>query len=171
MTIAQRIAAFMAARDVPFYIGLTDTETTHNCVTKSDRLANDLHDLGLKTRQILCTFDWTETALPQHILDLPRDPGETHLFLQIFIPETNSWINCDPTWDNALKPAGFPIAEWDGLNDTILAVKPHVIYSPEESITLLNDENDPDESVKHMQMHHDFYHAINEWLCEKRKAV
>lgn len=168
MSIAERITAFEEVRDLPYHIPLTDKDTNLNCVGKAVLLAEKLHALGLETRQIICTFDWTETPLPQDILDLPRDPGETHLFLQVFIPETNQWVNCDPSWDQAVGKAGFPIATWDGLNDTALAVEPLMIYDAEESLEILEDESDPDLHKQHMKLHRTFYRAINEWLAEQR---
>jgi hypothetical protein len=164
IALQQRIACFEFIRDIPFHIGLNGRDPSYNCVTKCDMLATMLSSLDLKSRQILCTFDWTETSLPPDILALPRDPGETHLFLQVYIPEIREWVNCDPPWNKQLKKAKFPIAKWDGLGHTTLAVKPHIIYSPKDTVRLMDDENDPNFAAKHMRKHRLFYKAINAWL-------
>ena len=169
MSIAQRIAFFNFIRDIPYHIGLNDDDRNYNCVTKSEMLGQMLQGLGLKTRPIYCTFDWTETPLPEDLLNLPRDPGETHQFLQVFNPRTKNWMNVDPTWDKTLQKVGFPIAQWDGKSDTILAVKPHLIYSPEETLRVMAEENDPDISKQRIDKHTPFYRSINEWLQRHRQ--
>jgi hypothetical protein len=168
MSVDQRIAFFEFIKNIPYHIGLDKDDPNYNCVTKCDMLAHLLHGLGLKTRPIICTFDWTETPLPNTILALPRDTGETHQFLQVFIPETKTWINCDPTWDNGIRKSKFPIAQWDGLNETALAVKPHHIYTEAESLAIIKNEDDPVAFARHMKKHRAFYKAVNAWLNSYR---
>ncbi|HEY1096696.1 MAG TPA: hypothetical protein VGF14_05600 [Alphaproteobacteria bacterium] len=169
MSLAQRIAFFEFVRDIPYRIGLGEDDTNYNCVTKSDMLAKMLEGLGIKSRPIICTFDWMEGVFPASVLALPRDPGETHQYLEIYIPETKKWIKCDPTWDKRLADAGFTIPQWNGKSDTALAVKPHKIYSAEESLQIIADENDPKEYTRHMRKHRRFYKAINRWLESQRR--
>ena len=164
MTIPQRVACFEFIRDIPYHIGLNRTDPNYNCVAKCAMLARLLGDLGLKTREVICTFDWAETELPADILSLPRDPGEMHQFLQVYIPETKRWVNCDPTWNRQLKKAGFAIAKWDGLRDTSLAVKPHHLYDTTETAALIKTTHDPETAARHMRKHRAFYKAINAWL-------
>lgn len=168
MSVAQRVAFFEFIRNIPYHIGLSKNEPNYNCASKCDVLAQLLHSIGIKTRPIICTFDWTETHLPRTILALPRDTGETHQFLQVFIPETEKWVNCDPTWDDALKKSKLAIAQWDGLSDTVLAVKPHHIYTPDESRAIIQNEHDPTAFNRHMKKHRAFYKAVNAWLNSHR---
>ena len=124
-----------------------------------------LEGLGLKTRQIICTFDWTETPLPQNVLSLPYDKSDiTHQFMQVFIPETQRWVDCDPTWDYELIKGGFKISQWDGINPTILAVTPHKIFSQEETLEYKKKWEDPAAIERHLDFCRDFYGAINNWL-------
>lgn len=169
MTIAQRIACFETVRDMPYHIGLGEDDVNCNCVTKCDLLADKLAKIGLESRPIICTFDWTESPLPAHILSLPREPGETHQFLEVLIPETHEWVPCDPTWDKDLHKAGFPIATWDGLTGTILAVNPHHLYSATETLQVIADENNPEAVTHHMDVHTPFYDAINTHLQSLRQ--
>ena len=169
MSIAQRIAFFEFVRDIPYHIGLNATDPTYNCATKTLMLGHMLNGLGLKTRPILCTFAWAETPLPAAILALPRNPGETHLFLQIFEPHGKCWINIDPSWDAKLRSADFPIADWDGVSDTALAVTPHVIYSPHDTVRLLAGYNDPEAHATHKAKNLTFYRALNQWLQGQRE--
>ncbi len=168
MTIAQRVAVFQFVRDIPYHIGLNDADANYNCVSKAEMLGQMLAGIGIKSRPIICTFDWTETPLPADLLAMPRDPGETHQFLQVFVPRTKQWVNVDPTWDKKLTSAGFAIAEWNGQTDTILAVKPHVIYSPNDTLRVMAEENNPDIAAKHMVKHTPFYNGINQWLQKQR---
>lgn len=160
-----RIDAFEAVRNIPYHIALNESETSANCVAKSRKLAKRLASLGLETREIICSFAWEESPLPADILALPRDHDETHLFLQVLIPESGNWVSVDPTWNPELSKLGFQIAEWNGLNDTNIAVKPHRIYSPEETVAKLRGyQSDPLGFEIHMQKHCAFYKSINEWL-------
>ena len=83
MTIEERKSAFYFIRDIPYKIGLTLEEQDYCCSSKAVMLEKLLNALGLKTRNLICKFDWTQTPLPNAILSLPRDSGETHQFLEV----------------------------------------------------------------------------------------
>ncbi len=168
MSIAERISAFKFIRDIPYKIGLSLNEQDYCCSTKAVMLEKLLRGLGLKTRHIICRFDWTETPIPKNILILPRECGETHQFLQVYTPESNSWVNCDPTWDVYLAKAGFQIEDWNGINATGIAVNSLQTYSPDESAELIKGYQDIDLIKKHLESHQEFYKAINCWLGSKR---
>lgn len=168
MSVAERIACFEFIKNIPYEIGLPYGAPGYCCSSKSKMLARLLEAMGLETRQIICGFDWTETPLPQDLLALPREAGETHQFMQVFIPEKQEWVDCDPTWDQGLQKAGFDIAEWDGLNDTILAVKPHRIYTPEEVQQLMIEYSDPDTIRLHFERCDKFYRGLNKWMKDIR---
>ena len=142
MSVSSRILAYETIRNIPYSIPLTPDEHAYNCATKAAELQTRLADLGLQSRQIICTFKWEETPIPPEILSLPRDYDETHLFLEVLIPETKTWVKCDPTWDDALKKHGFLTSEWDGLSDTTLGVIPHHIYTEEETKGLIEKFSD-----------------------------
>ncbi|MCB9963356.1 MAG: hypothetical protein H6855_04960 [Rhodospirillales bacterium] len=164
MSVEKRVSYFNFVRDIPYKIGL-EGHQDYGCASKSGILTSLLEGLGLKTRQIICRFDWEETPLPRNVLGLPRQKDDvTHMFIQVFIPETGIWVNCDPTWDTGLKQAGFEIAEWDGLSDTIIGVNPIEIFSPEGSDLYMEKWSNPDLVASHMAYHHAFYAALNEWM-------
>lgn len=169
MSIAERIECFRFIQNIPYKIGLYRGSPDYCCSSKSVMLRNLLHNIGLESRYIICTFDWTQTPAPSDVLKLPREPGETHQYLQVFIPETQRWIDCDPTWDETLRYARFPIASWDGLTSTTLAVKPLKIYTPQETLLLIEGYNDQKLIDKHLDFCRDFYQAFNQWLEKIRK--
>ncbi len=168
MSIESRINFFEFVKNIPYKIPLYQDAAAYNCSSKAAILGTLLQGLGLQTRQIICTFDWDETAIPAHILALPREEGETHLYLEVLIPETGKYVICDPTWDRELAKAGFTIAKWDGLTDTAFAVKRHHIFKPEETQGLMQKYSDPAFVQAHLDNHRDFYRAINKWMHELR---
>ena len=168
MSLEDRLAAFRFVRDIPYKIALSSDEQDYCCSTKVTMLEKLLNNMDLKARRILCTFDWTDTPIPADILALPYDKNDvTHIYLQVLVPETGQWIDCDPTWDIGLEKAGFPIAHWDGKTATPVAVKAHHIYSEAET-QRIQSEYTPDMIARHLNDHHEFYGAINEWLAEIR---
>lgn len=168
MSPEDRIQFFEFVKNIPYKIALCPDEPDYCCSSKAAILEKLLRGMGLQTRQIICTFDWDETTIPADILSLPRDEGETHLYLQVLIPETGKWVDCDPTWDSDLGKAGFQIAEWDGFSNTALAVKAHHKYTAEETENLMREYSDPAFIQKHLDDHRDFYSAINAWMHSLR---
>ncbi len=168
MSIEERVRFFEFVKNIPYKIGLYPDDPDYCCSSKAAILEKLLQGVGLQTRQIICTFDWDETTIPANILSLPRDEGETHLYLQVLIPETGKWVNCDPTWDRDLVRGGFSIAAWDGLTDTICAVKQHHIYTAEETQDLMKEYSDPGFIRAHLDHHRGFYGAINRWMHSLR---
>jgi hypothetical protein len=88
--------------------------------------------------------------------------------MQVFIPERKKWVNCDPTWDLALEKAGFPIANWDGVSDTEIAVVPVKIFTSEQSRVYKEKWSDPQKIMDHLEYHYQFYKAINKWMMTLR---
>ncbi|HRK97370.1 MAG TPA: hypothetical protein PLE43_02705 [Alphaproteobacteria bacterium] len=167
--IEKRVSLFKFIRDIPYKIALNSEEQDYCCSTKSLMLASLLEREGLQTRQIICDFNWVDMPLPEAVLSLPYMVEETtHQFLQVLIPETEDWINCDPTWDSGMKKCGFEISKWDGLHNTRLAVVPTRIYSPQESLDLIESFKNEGFITRHMAYHHVFYQAINDWLRASR---
>lgn len=169
MDIEKRISVFRLVRDIPYKVTLTQSLQDYCCSTKSMLLASLLEKEGLRTKQVICTFDWKDTPLPQEIVSLPYQVEETtHQFTQVYIPETSRWVNCDPTWDRLLEKAGFKISEWDGVTDTILAVSPKHILSEQEYSALWVRYSEQSEVDAYYDYHRDFFTAMNRWILDQR---
>jgi len=171
MYSSDRVQLFNCIRDIPYSIGLTMNAPDYGCGTKSAMLGQLLGGLGLETRLRICTFAWEETPLPPKVLEVPHTLEAFHQFLQLFVPESNTWRTVDPTWDAPLGRAGFTVAEWDGLHDTPMAITPHKIYNPRESQTFLQTTWNETFAEKWIAEHHNFYKAVNEFLGNARMAV
>jgi len=164
----ERIKLFKMVRDIPYYISLSEDVQGYECVTKPTMLDKLLQTLGLKSRHMLCEFKWEDLDLPEELLKLPHEDPEIHRFLEVFIPETNKWIKVDPNWDSKIQHPGIPIAEWDGLNDTKLAVIPTKFYTVEESKKFI-EQDIGDERNTYLLKNKDFFIAFNKWLDSKRR--
>jgi hypothetical protein len=156
-------------RDIPYYIAVSDKEQGYECVTKPEILDRLLQTIELKSRHIICEFRWEDLRLPKEILKLPHEDPETHEYLEVWIPERKKWVKVDPTWDSRLRPK-LPIAEWDGLSNTKLAVIPIKILSPEESAAFIAQDIG-EEREKYMERNRKFFIALNRWLESIRKKI
>jgi hypothetical protein len=105
------------------------------------------------------------------ILALPKNSIAIHQYLQVLIPETDAWVNVDPTWDDALADLGFPIANWDGLHNTQLAVKPHEVFSSEKTQDLFASFADTVRVDRYFEKHKTFHIALNTWLAKARARI
>lgn len=164
--IEERIRFFEVVRDIPYYISLGD-EADYCCATKPIILDALLSKLGLEVRHILCQFRWSKMSLPEELLQIPHDDLETHEYLEVLIPENGKWVIVDPTWDRKIKHSSVPIAEWDGLSDTVVGIPVEKVWSPEES-EKLNAEEDEDREV-YLQRNGKFFDALNRWLESLRR--
>lgn len=167
-SVDERIKLFNFVRDIPYCIAI-DSEQDYCCTTKTVMLQKLLVSLGLESRLIRCTFDWKESNLASEIIKLFQDEEESHQYLEVKIPETDKWVKVDPTWDIHLAKL-FSIAKWDGLHDTVLAVKPIKTFSAEESLKLTQEEeNGSPEVIEFFKRNKNFYTALNKWLEKNRK--
>ena len=73
----------------------------------------------------------------------------------------------DATWDKGLKGL-FHVNEWDGKNDTEIAVKPMRIFDPEKSLEIV-ERQDENLIKKDLEINGKFYKAFDEWLERNRK--
>ncbi len=172
-SVLQRISAFNFVRDIPYEINLLDRAKDASCVSKAKRLQEKLKELGIESRRICCRFAWKETPVPAELYNLAGGPESGHEYLEVLIPETREWVPVDPTWDTSgLAAVGFPIAQWDGLHATILAVKPTKIDSPEDSaiITQTNDAASPNQWVSIHEAIGPFVDGFNNFLKSRRRA-
>lgn len=170
--LSERIKLFRFVRDIPYRIGLTWEEQDYCCATKTPMLQKLLSTVGLKSRRICCEFAWAGFGLPENILAIATTPGAGHEYLEVLIPENDQWISVDPTWDSQIKSTGLPIAEWDGLTPTVLAVTPTKTFSPEESSKLIEqvDQAPREDWQEFYEQNRPFLGAINNWLEQHRRA-
>ena len=170
-SIARRIEAFKRVRDLPYRFNFLERDKDRSCATKA-ALLQDAFDLA--SRRICCRFRWDDQiGFPFNLLvDAPM-PESHHHYLEVKIPETGRWVTVDPTWDAALRPAGFPVAEWDGLNSTPLAVRPFATFSPQQSADIVRWQNSV--STEDWQtfntMFGRFYRNLNTWIEQQRRPL
>lgn len=161
MTIAARIQTFNAVRDLPYYIA-THGEDDCCCSTKSFILQRRLASLGIGSVMAFGTFLWS-SILPDSVrAALPSDEA-WHQWLRVFVPETNEWIDLDPSWDIQLAKH-FPIAEWDGRSSTRLGVPLTKRCSDEENKDILAAGYQPTAVASYMNEHREFLKTLNEYL-------
>ncbi len=173
-SITARIEIFYAVRDEPYVLDLLDRGRNRNCAAKARRLQERLAGVGLTCRRARCLYDWKESGVPLQIIpDRMRLSPPWHEFLRVRVPETGAWVDVDPTWDPALKGAGFPVAEWDGVNSTILAVKPTRFIGDEWAQAAISlSDNCPPERWR--QLHneiHPYPSEFNAWLEAQRSII
>lgn len=166
----ERVRLFRIVRDIPYFIATEQGQQDYCCATKPLILNKLLSTMGLKCRHILCTFKWVDLGLPKDILKLPHDETDTHEYLEVWIPEIGAWARVDPNWDSWIKNRSIPIADWDGLHDTILAVKPLETYSPEESAKIVAEEEQVDTELRraYLDKNSQFFNGLNLWLESQR---
>ena len=167
--IAERIRLFKIVRDIPYYVAVGN-EQGYECVTKPEILDRLLQTIGLKSRHIICEFRWEDLGLPKALLNLPHEDPETHEYLEVWVPEKKKWVKVDPTWDSKIQHPKIPIAEWDGLNDTKLAVNPVMVFSPKESTAFIAQDTG-EEREKYTEKNRRFFIALHKWLESIRKKI
>lgn len=137
---------FESIRDIPYRIDVVGKDAT--CLAKNKLLGELLSRIGLKCRIIKAQSYWKDTPyIPSNLLSLVPHAKFSHVFLEVFIPETKKWVQIDATWDAKLAPT-LPIAEWDGIHSTILACKimhpkragnpsdyPYIDFNPNDPFT------------------------------------
>jgi len=170
--IRQRIKLFNIVRDIPFYISIGE-EQDYSCATKSYILEMLFKPLGLKVKHILCLFKWEKFNLPKELLRIPHDTEETHEYLSVFIPENKKWVIVDPTWDSRIQHPSIPIAEWDGLNKTVVGVPAEYTWSPEESGRLIEQKKNilDKEKKEYLRRNSQFFSLFNRWLESNRNSL
>ena len=165
MKISERIDLFKSIRDVPFCI--TGKKVAH-CFSKNKQLKNSLESIGIKSKMMQGWFKWSELNIPEEIKFLIATDRQKHVFLEVYIPEKNKCVYVDPTWDIHLKSI-FPIAQWDGINETILmtkltriskykkaSIRRKIINKVKRKLNFKNNDN--------------FYHVLDVWMDEIRST-
>ncbi len=174
--IQQRIEAFNAVRDIPYRIDIADRSKDNSCAAKAKKLQARLAARDIVSRRMRCRFNWRETSLPLDVTSKVPLSDSWHEYLHVYVPETRQLVSVDSTWDIGVRAAGLPVAEWDGVNATPLAVKPSLIYTPEMSASIIaaSDalEDAPDSGKLWEAMNTEFgpfVHALNNWLDQQRQ--
>lgn len=157
---------FRFVRDIPYKIPISENEADYCCSGKHKVLYQLLKSLKLKVRYRVCEFLWSSVNLPKEVVNIFHQDLSTHTYLEVFI-QARGWIVVDSTWDERLSKL-FQINEWDGKNNTVIAVKPVRIYSPAESKRYVETES-VDDVTNDLKINGKFYDAINKWL-EKIRA-
>lgn len=168
--ISERIRLFRMVRDIPYYIAVGN-EQDYCCATKPIILDKLLQTIGLKSRHIICEFRWEDLGLPKELLKLRHEDFETHEYLEVWIPERKKWVKVDPNWDSRIKHSKITIAEWDGLNNTKLAVIPTKTLSIQKSKEFIVKDATPAERNAYMKKNGKFFIAFNKWLESIRKPI
>lgn len=97
-------------------------------------------------------------------MQVTHNDNSTHVYLQAC--NGDSWIDVDPTWDSALGTV-LPIAVWDGVSSTEIAVTPLHVYTLEESDYIMARQ-ETEALEKDLAENRTFYHMLNQWLEEVR---
>ncbi len=154
------VELFNSIRDIPYKISLSLNEEDTSCSGKCIRLKHVFERVGYEVRYRVVEFRWSDMAIPREILDIPHDDNSTHVYLEVLVHE--QWVKVDPTWDKKLA-AVVPIAEWDGVNDTAVAVPVLAEYDLIKSQDVM-ERSDKNEVVEDLKKNGEFYKKLNEWL-------
>lgn len=165
MKTSERINLFNSIRDVPFCIM---GKKAAYCFSKNKQLKNSLESIGIKSKMMQGWFKWSELNIPEKIKSLIVTDRQKHVFLEVYIPEKNKWVYIDPTWDIHLK-SFFPIAQWDGINETILMTKLTGISEYKKTSILYRVVNKVKRKLN-FKNNNDFYHALDGCMNEIRLA-
>ncbi len=128
----QFIETVKLVADIPWGKGRTIeevliTKKVGTCTGKHLVLQACLDELGIKNKEVVCTFRWSEQglALPEELQNLldGEEWDHGHNFVQVE-KEDGIIIDIDVNWDDPLKEYGFLTlpTDWDGKT-SFIAVK------------------------------------------------
>ncbi len=123
--VGQRVAVFELVRRAPYRLTAWtgDPDSLFNagkgdCRHKAAAGRRLLNELGFQARQVMVVFDWANLPIPPEILKILPDTKSFHDSVEVRLGDR--WVIMDPTWDPALKTAGFPImSSWGGIGPTL----------------------------------------------------
>ncbi|TDC08061.1 hypothetical protein E1267_11340 [Nonomuraea longispora] len=122
---AERIALFLAVRDVPYATdGAHDADTLMtlgrgDCLAKAAYLIRGFRALGYPARRVRWLYYLPDRPAEVRLLPSRED---VHSAVEVLIE--GRWTLVDATHDPPLAAAGLTVAEWDGITDTVLAYEP-----------------------------------------------
>ena len=128
--------AFIEIRDIPYGIPLSYGTEDRCCTGKHKKFFEILKKDGYDVRWRVCVFKWSNLSLPENLLIIPHDDSSTHAYLEVMI--NGDWKKVDATWDKPLKNI-LPVNEWDGVSNTKIAVPVISTYSPEKSLSIMEN--------------------------------
>ena len=174
---------FEGIRDIPYAVvpslyGLEEgpagmlNENRGFCVPKHYLFGVMCGRLGIKVKYCVYPFRWSDAVLPERLKEQAGGlPVTMHLACKAMIG--GKWALVDATWDAPLKKAGLPVnLRWDGLSDTLNAVKPlaeHVCASAEDAEALLEEKNALYSISEKVSLAR-FSGDLNKWLEEVRSS-
>ena len=168
--LVDAVEYFEFVRDIPFRLPVSVGDPDHTCLRKAVVLKPLLSSVGLKARYALCRFSWNSLNIPPFLKAIPHE-DVIHVYLEVYSEEHARWIAVDPTWDKGLS-SKLPVSEWDGKNDTVIAVKPTEHLNPIESQGEFERFIDMPGIQKWLELPRDspskvngqFYQALNKWV-------
>ena len=73
--------------------------------------------------------------MPAPLREMIRAAGVADFHCYVVWQNTGHEVRLDATWPDALAGHGFPVnAGWDGVGDTVLAIRPNGITAREEDV-------------------------------------
>lgn len=158
------ISIFNKIRDIPYKIPTTTGEVDCCCSGKHIMLKKEFEELGYECKYRVCSFRWSDLNLSNDLNRVAHENNSTHVYLEVKIG--NEWKNVDATWDRGLSCI-LPVNEWNGESDTKIAVPVVELFSDEESVKIMT--NDDIEIIKDdLKKNGEFYIAFNNWLIKNR---
>jgi len=159
-------ASFERIRDQPYRVNEYCGDSAANCFRKSIQLIESLGTLGFPVRGRLADMRWEDTLVPLEIISLyPSGLLTTHFYVEVEM--SGRWRCLDPSWDKALEPAGFKIADWEGNNSPGFNLVR--VYDLEEQAQCLEHWRDPDFAANYFEKAGEFLRATNVWFEQTRQ--
>ncbi len=160
---ARRI--FEEIRSRPYRVSDKIGMPADNCYFKGVELLQRLGVLGYAVRGRVGETRWDRTIIPDRIVDLyPARFLVTHFYVEAEIE--GAWRILDPSFDPALRKAGFRIAEWDGENAPCFDMVK--VHSQEEAVAYQAMWNDPVYALGYFEQAGAFLTELNAWLDSVR---
>jgi hypothetical protein len=179
-----RISIYVNIRDIPFEVipNITFdydrsleailTRFRGSCTPKHLLLSKLYEKMGINVEYVVYVFYWSDLDVkyPPSLRELASKlPEQYHLACLAYINDKS--IVIDATWDLLLKKANFPVNEdWDGENDTRVAVNPvekYICKSYQERNEYILSRKKDHENTNEI---YKFYKELNKWLDELRKT-
>lgn len=169
---AEASRLFRTVRDVPYVLGVDGdpnklfTDNLGNCTRKHLHLIPRLHALGYKITLGIAEFDWQDLPIPPDILQLLKDPIDSHLFLYASLDGNEMTV--DATWDSGM-PTGFFVNDWNGIDSSQISVP--ALRVRRENYHLLRGRVTLLTALSYLRPANDrptpFNDAFNHWLSRK----
>jgi transglutaminase-like putative cysteine protease len=178
------ISIFENIRDIPYAIipelrdpnsgpaGLLNLRKG-SCQPKHFLLAELFKKLNIPVKYATYPFYWDKQLIkyPDNLKKIVKElPSAYHLACKAYI--NDKWILVDATHDLALKKGGFTVNEkWDGISDTINAVKPYteVLHETVKERVEYEARQKSLYTERQKTLYAEFVEKFNIWLENLRK--